>query len=85
MINPIVGPLKWAKMYSIDDRPRDCENCGTSLTPEIPFATGDWRGLSSKPHGCSGQFDLHVAVKNTERGRREYQNFFRVVENSMIT
>lgn len=79
MIYPVgQDPKAWAKRYNIVDlEPCPCFNCGKLLMPEVPFATGDWRGLMSKPHLCGPDFDYVVAVKSTPQGRQEYIDLFR--------
>ena len=58
MIYPNVPPEVWAKRHRLSLTPRACPECKVSLSPSIPFATLEYRGLKSEPHGCGPCFDL---------------------------
>ena len=44
-------------MYDLSPEPLPCENCGELLERSVPYATGQIRGLKSKPHGCPSKYD----------------------------
>ena len=60
MIYPLVDYKKWALKYNLNIESNYCRNCGKLITPTIPHADGNYRGLKSKHHGCPPGFDHHV-------------------------
>ncbi len=70
IVYPVVDEKKWADRYSLPIKSNPCEKCGKSLTANIPFATGSWRGLTSALHGCGEEYDLFVATKSDKNERR---------------
>jgi hypothetical protein len=32
------------------------------LTPNIPFASGEWRGLTTETHECGEKYNINIAV-----------------------
>jgi hypothetical protein len=83
LLFPVVSAEKWAKQYSLSVSDSPCENCGKILSPTKPFATGGWRGLTSEPHNCGGDYDLFVAAKATAAGRRELIEYFNVLQGTV--
>jgi len=60
MMYPLVDYKKWALTYNLNIEPDYCRNCGKLITPTIPYADGNYRGLKSAPHGCPSGFDHYV-------------------------
>lgn len=63
MLYPVVDKYHWANRYSLQIKSRPCRKCGELLTTNIPFASGEWRGLTSEPHECGEGYDIFVATK----------------------
>lgn len=71
ILYPVVDKYQWADRYSLPIKSNPCRKCGKSLTADIPFASGSWRGLTSKSHECGDEYDLFVATKPERNERME--------------
>ena len=81
ILYPIVNYKEWAKKYGIQIDSYPCEKCGKILTPNIPFASGEWRGLRTEEHECGPKYVINIAVTTNNEYNEKLKEIFEEMED----
>ena len=76
LLNPVVSKQEWIKLYKITDKTIPCPECRKELELTIPFASGNWRGLSAAPHEPCGDVGVCTAISVNEEFNQAISSLF---------